>query len=70
MVSQVGLKGRVFHSPNLPGPSKVSPFCSGQNSIPVYVSPVRSILCTLGFYQGLKTSGRFPKKLRNSPYHL
>ena len=67
---QVGLKGRVFHSPNLPGPSKVSPFCSGQNSIPVYVSPVRSILCTLGFYQGLKTSGRFPKKLRNSPYHL
>ena len=70
VVSQVGLKGRVFHSPNLPGPSKVSPFCSGQNSIPVYVSPVRSILCTLGFYQGLKTSGRFPKKLRNSPYHL
>ena len=36
VVSQVGLKGRVFHSPNLPGPSKVSPFCSGQNSIPVY----------------------------------
>ena len=70
VVSQVGLKGRVFHSPNLPGPSKVSPFCSGQNSIPVYVSPVRSILCTLGFYQGLRTSGRFPKKLRNSPYHL
>ena len=69
-LAKLDLKDAYFTVPIFRDHQKYLRFCSGQNSIPVYVSPVRSILCTLGFYQGLKTSGRFPKKLRNSPYHL
>ena len=70
MASQVGLEGCLLHSPNCSGASKVSPLYSGRDSIPVYVSPIRSILCSLGLYQGVETGCRFPKKLRSSPYRV
>ena len=34
------------------------------------MSPVRSVLCSLGFYQGAKTGRCFYEKLRSSPYRL
>ena len=70
LVSQTGSEGCVLHSPDRSGTSKVPSFCGGPSPISIYVSPVRSVLRSLGIHQGSKTGCCSPKKFRSSPYCL
>ena len=63
---QVGLEGRLLHSPSPSGTLEVPPPCGRPSSVPIYAS----LLCSLGFYQGSKASRCLPEKFRSLPYHL
>ena len=67
---QARLEGRLLHSPNPSGTPEVPPLCGRPSPVPIHVSSVRSLLCTLGFYQGSKASRCLPEKFRSSPYRL
>ena len=45
-------------------------FCGGPSPISIYVSPVRSVLRSLGIHQGSKTGCCSSKRFRSSPYCL
>ena len=70
LVGQTGSEGCVLHSPDRSGTSKVPSFCGGPSPISIYVSPVRSVLRSLGIHQGSKTGCCSPKRFRSSPYCL
>ena len=70
LVGQTGSEGCVLHSPNRSGTSKVPSFCGGPSPISIYVSLIRSVLCSLGIHQGSKTDWCFSKRFRSSPYCL
>ena len=70
LVGQTGSEGCVLHSPDRSGTSKVPSFCCGPSPISFYVSPVRSVLRSLGIHQFSKTGCCSPKRFRSSPYCL
>ena len=70
LAGEIGLEGCVLHSPNRSGTPEVPSICGGRNPISVYVSPIRSVLRSLGIHQGSKTGRCIPKKFRSSPYCL
>ena len=70
LVGQTGSEGCVLHSPDRSGTSKVPSFCGGPSPISIYVSPVWSVLRSLGVHQGSKTGCCSPKRFRSSPYCL
>ena len=70
MACQTGSEGRLLHSTNPSGSLEVPLLRGGPGSLPIHVSTIRSILCSLGFYQSAKASRCLPKKRRGSPYRL
>ena len=70
LVGQTGSEGCIFHSPDRSRTSKIPLFCGGPSPISIYVSPVRSVLRSLGIHQGSKTGCCFPKRFRSLPYYL
>ena len=70
-LAKLDLKDAYFTgSPNRSGTPEVPSICGGRNPISVYVSPIRSVLRSLGIHQGSKTGRCIPKKFRSSPYCL
>ena len=70
MACQTGSEGRLLHSTNPSGSLEVPSLHGGPGSLPIHMSTIRSILCSLGFYQSAKASRCLPKKRRGLPYHL
>ena len=70
MACQTGSEGRLLHSTNPSGSLEVPSLRGGPGSLPIHMSTIRSILCSLGFYQSAKASRCLPKKRRGSPYRL
>ena len=70
MACQVGSEGCLLHSTNPSGSLEVPSLHGRPSSLPIHMSAVQSILCSLGFYQGAKASFCFPEKCRSSPYRL
>ena len=51
MACQTGSEGRLLHSTNPSGSLEVPSLRGGPGSLPIHMSTIRSILCSLGFYQ-------------------
>ena len=68
MACQTGSERRLLHSTNPLGSLEVPSLQGGSGSLPIHMSTIRSILCSLGFYQSAKASRCLPKKRRGSPY--
>ena len=68
MACQTGSEGHLLHSTNPSGSLEVPLLRDGPGSLPIHLSTIWSILCSLGFYQSVKASHCLPEKCRGSPY--
>ena len=60
----------ILHSPNTPRPPTSPAFPGGPCSLPVYMSTLRPILCTMSIYQSDEATHNIPSEYGGSHDHL